>query len=294
MLRIYFSILLVGVLGCQAPETETAPKTPKVPIATQVATTSAQLNKSLTEAYVVILNHHAMAKEEGVYTPPAIVTIFSNPEVNTPLMQLTPLVGLDLPWKVLCYAEQDTGQVYVAYTDAEFIAKRHQINAEALQAYQARMDEVLGSLESVTLSPTNLESVNKGYGIYEIQSDFDYATTVGNLRAIVAAQSDTRWFGEVDFQKDAVAQGVDIQPANLLLFGGPAPGAKAMKTTPKIGLDAFCQKLLVYQKSNGEVWIAFNNIVAFSELYYAKATKPQQLINQRLKATFNKAVKQQK
>ena len=85
--------------------------------------------------------------------------------------------------------------------------------------------------------------------------------------------------------------GEDLDLTILLLFGAPAPGGKAMMTTPKIGLDAFCQKLLVYENSNGEVWIAFNDIVACSNLYYGIATKQQKMINQRLSATFSKAVK---
>ena len=63
-----------------------------------------------------------------------------------------------------------------------------------------------------------------------------------------------------------------------------------MMTTPKIGLDAFCQKLLVYENGNGEVWVSYNDIVAFAELYYKASTKPQQMINKRLKVTFTKAV----
>ena len=64
-----------------------------------------------------------------------------------------------------------------------------------------------------------------------------------------------------------------------------------MMTSPKIGLDAFCQKLLVYEDTDGVVWVAFNDIVAFANLYYGAATKPHQMINQGLFATFLKAVK---
>lgn len=47
----------------------------------------------------------------------------------------------------------------------------------------------------------------------------------------------------------------------------------------------------VLENKNKEIWIAFNDIVAFAELYYNTSTKPQQLINERLKMTFTKAVK---
>ena len=95
------------------------------------------------------------------------------------------------------------------------------------------------------------------------------------------AQGDTKWFADVDYQEQASIVGVELRPTILLLFGGPAPGGKAMMTSPKIGLDAFCQKLLVYENEDGEVWIAYNDIVAFAELYYQTSTKPQQMINQK-------------
>ncbi len=78
--------------------------------------------------------------------------------------------------------------------------------------------------------------------------------------------------------------------ANLIFLTDLCFG-KAIMTSPKTGLDAFCQKLLVYEDDKGEVWVAFNDIVAFANLYYGTATKPQQMINQRLIAAFSKAVK---
>ena len=57
-----------------------------------------------------------MAKEEDVYTPPSIATIFSDPVVNTPLIKENPLIGIDLPFKILCFSEADTTKVSMAYT----------------------------------------------------------------------------------------------------------------------------------------------------------------------------------
>ena len=74
------------------------------------------------------------------------------------------------------------------------------------------------------------------------------------------------------------------------LGGGPGPGGKAMAQFPRLGLDAFCQKLLVYQDEDGSVKVLFNDIVALAELHYGKSNPPQKIINQRLKATFTKAI----
>lgn len=254
---------------------------------------NAQLHKANTGMTLIAsLDHHRMAKEVGVYTPPAIAGIFSDARINTAILaKSTPLVGLDLPFKYLCYSEADTLKANLTYTSTDFIAKRHSLSDETLAEYNSKLNKSLASFDTTVISPSNIEGVEEGFGMVKIQSDFDFETTVENLKAIVNAQSDTRWFGEIDYKSEAKAFDVELNSNTLLLFGGPAPGGKAMMTTPKIGLDAFCQKLLVYQNDNDEVWIAFNDIVAFSELYYGSSTKPQNMINKRLTMTFTKAVK---
>jgi len=262
-------------------------------IVEKVDALNAQLHKANSGmALIASLDHHRMAKEAGVYTPPAIAGIFSDPKINTAILAKSdPLVGLDLPFKYLCYSEADTLKADLAYTSTAFIAKRHNLSDETLAAYKSELNKSLDAFDAALISSTNTEGVKAGFGMVKIQSDFDFKTTVENLKAIVNAQSDTRWFGEIDYKSEAKAFDVELNSNILLLFGGPAPGGKAMMTTPKIGLDAFCQKLLVYQNDNDEVWIAFNDIVAFSELYYGSSTKPQNMINKRLTMTFTKAVK---
>lgn len=290
---ILYSFLLLAVNACQSSnegENEIV-STQNPSISERVSTVNEALQKKVNSYYTISLDHHKMAQEEGVYTPPAIATIFSDPEINTPLIQANPLIGIDLPFKTLVYSEPDTGSVYLAFTSADFITKRHGLNSEQLMPFQHKISQILDRLDGSQLSSTSTDSVSKGYGIIQIESDFDYSSTIENLKNVVNAQSDTRWFGEIDFQKDAEVIGQKTLPATLLLFGGPAPGGKAMMSTPKIGLDAFCQKLLVFQNEDGQTWIAFNDIVAFSNLYYGTATKPQIMINKRLIATFTQAIK---
>ena len=289
-----YLICLSGVVftSCQSNSNKQKSAEESLSIVQQVEETSNELNQLIKPLKLIAtLDHHAMAKEEGVYTPPSIASIFSDSKVNTALLQNNQLIGLDLPFKFLCYSEVDTAKVSIAYTSGDFIAKRHGLSKELLADYNSQVERVVGSLNNISVSETNIDSVSTGYGIISIQSEFDFLTTIQNLKNIVMSQSDTKWFGEVDFQNEAKMLEVDIDPTILLLFGGPAPGGKAMETTPKIGLDAFCQKLLVYEDQNGKVWVAFNDIVAFSKLYYGLATKPQNMINQRLTATFSNAVK---
>lgn len=230
-----------------------------------------------------------MAEEEAVYTPPSIVTLFSNPEVNSKLLSINQLVGIDLPYKVLCYSEPDLKNASIAYTSPEFIQKRHGLTEQDLNAFKNDIDMVIGAFPAEHLSAADLSKVSKDYGIVLKKSEFDFETIRASLKKAIMAEGDTEMFGEIDFKKEAASYNIDLAPTTLLLFGAPAPGGKAMNKTPKIGLEAFCQKLLIFEKGN-EVFIAYNDIVDFSKLYYGKSSVPQRVINYRLNSVYGDAI----
>jgi len=140
-------------------------------------------------------------------------------------------------------------------------------------------------------SPVALDSISPGYGVIELTSDFSFGSTIERLRQSVLSQGDTKWFGEVDFLEAAKPRRIEVSSATLLLFGGPGPGGRAMAQFPKLGLDAFCQKVLVYQDGARNVKVAFNDIVAFAELHYGQSAPPHKVIDDRLKETFSLAVR---
>lgn len=243
---------------------------------------------------VVVIDHCRLAADAGVSMPPSIVTILSDPAVNTPLIKREPRLGIDLPYKLLAFEETEGRGVKVGYVTPDFIIKRHGLTeTPGFAAYEREQERLLEGISRDMRSPTNSESVVEGQGLIEWESDYDFAATVQRLKAAVLSQGDTVWFGEVDFQKDAEKLGEQIPPTILLLFGGPAPGGKAMAQYPKLGLDAFCQKLLVFQDPDGRVKVIFNDIVALAQLHYGSSNKPQQVINGRLKQTFGTAIKRQ-
>ncbi|WP_281616384.1 DUF302 domain-containing protein [Flammeovirga sp. SubArs3] len=239
---------------------------------------------------VVVIDHSRLAQKAGVEMTPSIVNIFSNPKVNTALLQEDILVGLDLPYKVLSYAEPSQDAPNVAYADAEFIKKRYEIESKSLKEYDKDLEKVTKHISKDIISKVNTDAVNKHYGIIKINSKYSYEETINKLKEAVLAQGDTQWFSEIDFQKDAQERGISLTESKLLLFGGPAPGGKAMGQFPKLGLDAFCQKVLVYVDDQGNTNIAFNDIEAFSLLHYGKSALPHKVINGRLVNTFTKAI----
>ena len=57
---------------------------------------------------------------------PTELIIFGNPKIGTLLMQCDRTVAIDLPQKALIWKDQDE-QVWLAYNDAAYLAKRHQL-----------------------------------------------------------------------------------------------------------------------------------------------------------------------
>ena len=259
----------------------------------QVDALAAQISEGIQNLEpVVTIDHARLAEAEGVSMPPSIVTIYSDREVNTALIATDPLIGLDLPHRVLAFAEAGADTASVAYADAEFLAKRHGLSdAGLLEGYTRSLETALEGIPERRKAPSDTSRLEERYGIIEIDSDYPFEDTIERLRAAVLAQSDTKWFGEVDYHADAAGLGLEVPKATLLLFGGPEPGGRAMADFPKLGLDAFCQKLLVYESADGEVRVAFNDIAAFAELHYGTTLPLHHALNGRLTETFRAAVR---
>ncbi len=235
---------------------------------------------------IASIDHARLAKAEGVEMPASRVLLFSDPEINTPILKENVRAGLDLPFRVLSF-DQD-GRPQIAYTDSQFLKVRHGLtDASSLSAFQSKMLEVLNDLDA-TPAPTN--GLFADYGIIELQTLLSVPEAVERLRTAVMGQDDTVWFGEIDFATEASQLGVDLPEAVLLLFGGPAPGGVAMAGFPAIGLDAFCQKLLVYANEEGGSVVIFNDIAALAELHYGSSAEPHHGLNKRLTATFQNAI----
>jgi uncharacterized protein (DUF302 family) len=92
-----------------------------------VTETINKLESVLTKKGMTIfkrVNHTAGAEKVGMQLRPTELLIFGNPKVGTPLMLCSQTAALDLPQKALSY-EDKNGQVWLAYNDPKYMAKRH-------------------------------------------------------------------------------------------------------------------------------------------------------------------------
>jgi uncharacterized protein (DUF302 family) len=70
------------------------------------------------------IDHAAEAEQAGLRLRPTELLIFGAAIAGTPLMQLNQTIGIDLPLKALAW-EGPSGQVWLSYSDPEWLAIRH-------------------------------------------------------------------------------------------------------------------------------------------------------------------------
>ena len=62
----------------------------------------------------------------------------------------------------------------------------------------------------------------------------------------------------VKHSQAAAGVGIDMQPAELLIFGNPKLGSPLMQSQPTAAID-LPMKLIAWQDADGQVWIAYND-----------------------------------
>ena len=78
-----------------------------------------------------------LAAAAGVTLKPSVLLLFGNPPLGVQFLTANPYSGLDWPVRMVVF-EDESGQVWMAYTDFDFIARRYHITDRALQLEMAR------------------------------------------------------------------------------------------------------------------------------------------------------------
>jgi uncharacterized protein (DUF302 family) len=92
-----------------------------------VARLTGLLNARGVKLFTVI-DQGAEANAAGLTLRNTVLVIFGNPAAGTPVMEASPLAALDLPLKVLVWA--DGPQAKVSYYSPAALAARHQLSAD--------------------------------------------------------------------------------------------------------------------------------------------------------------------
>lgn len=75
-----------------------------------------------------VIDHSGEAESAGLELRDTKLVIFGSPEAGTPIIAATPLAGLDLPFKVLVWADRYRTQV--SYASPHALAARYSLDDE--------------------------------------------------------------------------------------------------------------------------------------------------------------------
>jgi uncharacterized protein (DUF302 family) len=242
---------------------------------------------------IVGIDHARLAARAGSPMPPARVLIWSDPTLDAAILMRQPQAALDLPLRVLAFEDPATGRAAVIGNRFDFILNRHGLPDDATlrERYAAAMAIAMHGIDADSIASFPSDMMPEP-GLVTLDSPRDFDATEALVMEVIEAQPDTVYFATVDFAERAQTHDVQLPPLRLILFGGPGPGGQAMSVAPTLGLDAFCQKLLIWEDAKGNVRVTFNDLVALAERQQVSVGLPLRVINRRIEKTFSEALEQ--
>jgi uncharacterized protein (DUF302 family) len=100
----------------------------------RVEETMQRLEALLNERGITIfarIDHSGEAAKVGLAMRPTKLLVFGSPKGGTPLMQVAPTLGIDLPLKALFWQDAE-GKVWLTYNDPQYLQQRHNFPAELI------------------------------------------------------------------------------------------------------------------------------------------------------------------
>jgi uncharacterized protein (DUF302 family) len=120
----------------------------KVPSAYPVGETIDRMKKDIAAKgilFFMAIDQQKLAAGAGITLRPSTLLVFGNPPLGAQFLTANPYSGLDWPVRLLVL-QDETGAVQVAYTDFEWIARRHGITNRREQF--AKASSVVESITS--------------------------------------------------------------------------------------------------------------------------------------------------
>ncbi len=96
--------------------------------------------------------------------------------------------------------------------------------------------------------------------ITKVKASADVAATMDALEAAVNGAGATV-FARVDHAAGAAKAGLELAPAQVLIFGNPKLGTPVMQDDPLAGLY-LPLRVLVYRDGDGQTWLAYEDPAA--------------------------------
>jgi uncharacterized protein (DUF302 family) len=150
MMQMCSAVLIAAVLAVASPISASAGSdgVVRVKSAYPITETIERLKKDIADKGIKFFNEidqSKLAADAGIKLQPSVLLIFGNPPLGTQFITANANAGLDWPVRLLVY-ENDKGEVWTAYTDFDWIARRHGIKNRKDQFKMA--STVIGSITS--------------------------------------------------------------------------------------------------------------------------------------------------
>ncbi|MBB4078330.1 uncharacterized protein (DUF302 family) [Lewinella aquimaris] len=232
------------------------------------------LNGNTAVSIVAQVDHAANAQSVGESLRPTRTVLFGNPRLGTPLMQINPQAGLDLPQKMLVYEAEDD-DVILAYNTVEYLANRHGVSAASTLV---DMRDDLGALaagvgnDNVVNAADNDVSLNEGVMDITVSGSVD--SVYAKLRAAIVGNANLRIIAELDHQANAASVGLELPAMRLIVFGNPQLGTPLLQEERSVGID-LPQKMLVYALGDDNVTVAYNDPYYLAERHDIDEDTPE-------------------
>lgn len=254
----------------------------------QIVSNNIANDPSLDE--VLNIDHSRLANREGSRLAPTRVTLFHNKALEVQLLQLNPLVAMELPIRVLAYQDVQHKQTKLVWNDFSYIAYRFNLPDQHLLAaqYQQSIQAAIKGIDKQVLSPLSLNRIDNE-ALITLTSDMSFEDSLKRAVNIARDNKGVIIFDTIDYQHIAKEHGLTIPKLTLVLFGAPAPGGKAMKASQSLGLDGFPQKLLVWNDSQGNTHITYNELLLLAKRHQVPINTSLRIIQRRMDKAFKRS-----
>jgi uncharacterized protein (DUF302 family) len=131
LIQLCSAVLFACVLTASSPVAALAGNDGivRVKSAYPIGETIERLKKDIADKGIKFFNEidqSKLAADAGIKLRPSVLLIFGNPPLGTQFITANANAGLDWPVRLLVF-ENDKGEVWTAYTDFDWIARRHGI-----------------------------------------------------------------------------------------------------------------------------------------------------------------------
>ena len=226
--------------------------------ATIYGNVTSALGANAAISIVAEVDHRGNAATVNAELRPTRVVLFGNPNLGTPLMQINPQAGLDLPQKMLVY-QPDDEDIIIAYNSVEYLTNRHGVgDAATIGQIRDALANLASTAGSAEVESADEGDVSRNEGVTSFTGPGTVDSVYTRLRDALQANSSISIVAELDHQANAASVNMELPPIRLIVFGNPALGTPLLQDEQSVGID-LPQKMLVYESGAGEVTVAFND-----------------------------------